>query len=215
MFAWRASSGQTKGWHCPGFAPTYQEQRAALARYGESDPAQVAEQVRVVAALVSGTVDGIDQAAWRRECIYHFPEPAKRSLAWLAAHTLHEGEQHLQDFDRVILQVADVSPSPWRDPSADAIPSGSDPVGIRPVPDGRDLHDLVTVVNDVENAIGAATGGPGWGHRWVKGRAHSVGVIEQWSSDEHVGRDGDLLWEQLAYGSGCRPSYAQPVAFAH
>jgi len=68
--------------------------------------------VRVAAALVSGTVDDIDQAAWRRECIYHFPEPAKRSLAWLAAHTLHEREHHLQDFDQVMLQVADVSPSP-------------------------------------------------------------------------------------------------------
>ncbi len=97
---------------CPGFAPIYREQRAALARYGESDPAQVAEQVRVVAALVADTFGGIDQAAWRRECIYNFPEPAKRSLAWLAAHTLHEGEHHLQDFDRVMLQVADVSPSP-------------------------------------------------------------------------------------------------------
>lgn len=95
---------------CPGFAPIYREQRAALARYAESDAAQVAAQVNVIAALVAHTFDGIDQAAWRRECIYNFPTPAKRSVAWLAAHTLHEGEHHIQDFDRVMLQVIDVSP---------------------------------------------------------------------------------------------------------
>lgn len=97
---------------CPGFAPIYREQRAALARYAESDPAQVAEQVNAVAALVAHTFAGIDQAGWRRECIYNFPTPAKHSLAWLAAHTLHEGEHHLQDFDRVMLQVTDVTSSP-------------------------------------------------------------------------------------------------------
>ena len=97
---------------CPGFAPIYREQRAVLARYAESDPAQVAAQVNVVAVLVADTFDGIDQTAWRRECIYNFPAPAKRSVAWLAAHTLHEGEHHLQDFDRVMLQVADAAPSP-------------------------------------------------------------------------------------------------------
>lgn len=69
---------------------------------------------------------------------------------------------------------------------------------------GRDLGDPVVVVNDVENAIGAAPGGPDWGHRWVNGLTHSVGVGEQWSGDELVGGGGDLLWEQLAQGSGCR-----------
>jgi hypothetical protein len=97
---------------CPGFAPIYREQRVTLARYAESEPAQVAEEVSIAAALVSHTFAGITEAAWRRECIYNFPAPSKRNMAWLAAHTLHEGEHHLRDFDRVMDQVADLSPSP-------------------------------------------------------------------------------------------------------
>ena len=54
---------------------------------------------------------------------------------------------------------------------------GLAPVGIRPVPDGGDLHDPPAVINDIENAIGAPSGGLGWGHRWVEGLPHSVGVI--------------------------------------
>ena len=64
-----------------------------------------------------------------------------------------------------------------RYPRADANTGGLAPVGIRPVPDGRDLHDPPAVINDIENAIGAPTGGPGWGHRWVEGLPNSVGVI--------------------------------------
>jgi hypothetical protein len=96
---------------CPGFAPIYREQRVTLARYAESDAGQVAEESSVAARLVARTFGGLDEAAWRRECMYNLPAPSKRNIAWLAAHTLHEGEHHLRDFDRVMEQVDDLSPS--------------------------------------------------------------------------------------------------------
>ncbi|MCU4185624.1 hypothetical protein K6U06_14750 [Acidiferrimicrobium sp. IK] len=72
----------------------------------------MAEEVGVAAALVAQSFGGIDEAAWHRECMYSFPAPSKRDIVWLAAHTLHEGEHHLRDFDRVMEQVAALSPAP-------------------------------------------------------------------------------------------------------
>ncbi len=44
--------------------------------------------------------------------MYNFPAPSKRDIVWLAAHTLHEGEHHLRDFDRVMEQAATLSSAP-------------------------------------------------------------------------------------------------------
>jgi DinB superfamily len=86
----------------PSFAPIYREQRVVLARYNEEEPEQVAMQTELAARLVSWAFAGLDGPDWDRFCIYNFPEPAERSLLWLAQHTLHEGEHHLRDIDRVV-----------------------------------------------------------------------------------------------------------------
>jgi hypothetical protein len=39
---------------------------------------------------------------WQRRLVYNYPEPAERDLAWLARHTVHEGEHHLFDVDRLL-----------------------------------------------------------------------------------------------------------------
>jgi hypothetical protein len=90
---------------CPSFAPIYREQRVVLAGYAREDPGAVAEHLEVAAALVAAAFRGVDEEGWRRECVYNFPAPAKRSIVWLAAHTLHEGEHHLRDCDRVMNSV--------------------------------------------------------------------------------------------------------------
>jgi hypothetical protein len=41
---------------------------------------------------------------WRGPLIYNYPEPVERDLAWLARHTIHEGEHHLFDVDRILTQ---------------------------------------------------------------------------------------------------------------
>lgn len=55
----------------------HREQRAAQARDAASHPAQVVAQVNVVAVPEAHTCDGMDQAAWRRECIDDSPAPQK------------------------------------------------------------------------------------------------------------------------------------------
>lgn len=91
---------------CPSFVPIYREHRAILARYAAEDPNRVADQLDVAATLAADAFGHVDEAGWHRECIYNFPAPARRSVAWLGAHTLHEGEHHLRDVDRVLAVVA-------------------------------------------------------------------------------------------------------------
>ncbi len=85
---------------CPSFAPIYPDRRVVLARYGSEDPAQVAGELHVAAGLAARAFAGVEFADWSRPCFYNYPSPARRSVAWLAQHTLHEGEHHLLDIDR-------------------------------------------------------------------------------------------------------------------
>ena len=97
----------------PSFAPIYRDQRVALAHYSEEQPEQIAIEIGVAAGLISRAFAGCDAAAWGRTCIYNFPKPAEHSVAWLAQHTLHEGEHHLADIDRALADVVGVDhPSP-------------------------------------------------------------------------------------------------------
>ncbi len=86
----------------PSFAPIYRERRAVLARYDAEDPSRVADEIATAASLIAWAFSGLDTAAWARRCIYNFPEPAERSVEWLAQHTLHEGVHHLFDIDRIL-----------------------------------------------------------------------------------------------------------------
>lgn len=90
----------------PSFAPIYRDQRVGLARYASEVPERVAGDVEVAVALICRGFDGLDAAQWSKTCIYNFPTPCERTLAWLAQHTLHEGEHHLADIDRVASEVA-------------------------------------------------------------------------------------------------------------
>src|SRR5579871_6011238 len=84
----------------PSFAPIYRDERAVLARYREEDPTRLADQLEVVAMLTGAAFAGVDTSMWQRECVYNYPEPTVRTVSWLAAHTLHEGEHHLHDIGR-------------------------------------------------------------------------------------------------------------------
>jgi len=86
----------------PTFVPMYRDPRAILARYGDQTPEQVAAEICFAAQLAAWAFNGLDASSWRRTCIYNYPEPATRTLLWLAQHTLHEGEHHLSDIMRLI-----------------------------------------------------------------------------------------------------------------
>jgi hypothetical protein len=82
---------------CPSFAPIYRDERVLLARYAAEEPAAVIAQLEMAASMIAYAFAGLTYEQWQRECIYNYPEPARRSLGWLAAHSLHEGEHHLRD----------------------------------------------------------------------------------------------------------------------
>ena len=86
----------------PDFAPIFRDERAALARYNEDDPDGVVGELDVAAQLMARLYAGLSSAQLSRPCIYSYPTPAERSLAWVGHHTLHEGRHHLQDLGRVL-----------------------------------------------------------------------------------------------------------------
>lgn len=86
---------------CPSFAPIYPARRVELARYGSEDPARLGKELEIAAGLAARAFAGVDSVDWSRPCFYTYPSPARRSVAWLAQHTLHEGEHHLLDIDRI------------------------------------------------------------------------------------------------------------------
>jgi len=87
---------------CPSFAPIYPDQRVDLAGYESDDRTRVAVELEVASNLISRAFAGLDAAQWRRRCMYNYPAPSRRTVLWLAQHTLHEGEHHLLDICTVI-----------------------------------------------------------------------------------------------------------------
>ena len=84
----------------PVFAPMGRDERAVTERYNAQDVAAVASQLRSGAAGFAADLTTLDEAQWRRRGVYNWPEPAPRTMAWLARHTLHEAVHHLQDVER-------------------------------------------------------------------------------------------------------------------
>lgn len=86
----------------PTFAPMGREERVVTGRYNRQDPLEVADAIDDRAAAISGAFAGLTPSEWERTGIYNWPAPAERSMVWLGRHTVHEGEHHLDDIDRLI-----------------------------------------------------------------------------------------------------------------
>ena len=50
--------------------------------------------------LFTHVLDRLDADQWDRTLVYNYPEPAARSLRWVAVHTEHEARHHLVDIRR-------------------------------------------------------------------------------------------------------------------
>ena len=81
----------------PVFAPMRRDERAVEERYNDQPVETVLEELAEAAERFAGALEQLDDQQWRRTGIYPWPEPAERSVAWLARHTLHEGLHHLED----------------------------------------------------------------------------------------------------------------------
>ncbi len=88
--------------HNPTFVPMYREERVRLDSYNTQNPDDVAVQIAIAADLFANACANLDANSWERTCIYNFPKPSQRTLRWLGAHALHEGEHHLRDITSVI-----------------------------------------------------------------------------------------------------------------
>ncbi|MEJ7585802.1 MAG: DinB family protein, partial [Acidimicrobiales bacterium] len=86
----------------PAFTPMGRNERVVHDRYAEQVPADVARQVADAASMLAFTLDGLGPDQWLRTCVYGYPAPARRTLAWVAEHALHEGEHHLCDLEAAL-----------------------------------------------------------------------------------------------------------------
>jgi hypothetical protein len=86
----------------PKFTPMRREERVVELRYNEQDPATVATQIREAAAALAEAFAALDDAQWSRTVIYTWPQEFERTLTWVGRHTVHEGEHHALDIDRML-----------------------------------------------------------------------------------------------------------------
>jgi hypothetical protein len=87
----------------PGFARMYRDERVELCGYSEEPLEQVLDELAMSARLCAAVFDGLDQPAWDRSLVYNLPSAeaaGPHKVAWLARHTVHEGEHHLMDVNR-------------------------------------------------------------------------------------------------------------------
>ena len=68
--------------------------------YNEQDATAVLDDLGVAADALAAAVDGVPVDSWSRTAVYGYPEPTDRTLAWIVAHTQHEGHHHLLDVGR-------------------------------------------------------------------------------------------------------------------
>lgn len=81
----------------PNFVPMYRDERVENAGYAKEPVSDVSEELRVAARLFSKLGRGMNDERLTRHCVYNFPEPAERDVAWVFRHTLHEVVHHQKD----------------------------------------------------------------------------------------------------------------------
>jgi DNA segregation ATPase FtsK/SpoIIIE, S-DNA-T family len=90
----------------PRFSPMYRDERVTLAAYGEESVDDASDGIEIAANLFSRVFDPLREPQLSRRCIYGFPNPAERDIAWVGRHTLHEVSHHLIDLRSVLSRVS-------------------------------------------------------------------------------------------------------------
>ena len=73
------------------------DERVVEERYNEQDPAEVSAEILAAADALMDTLEALDDDGWQRTGIYNYPEPAPRTVEWIAVHTVHELFHHRMD----------------------------------------------------------------------------------------------------------------------
>jgi hypothetical protein len=91
----------------PEFAPMRRDERVAEEGYNAQEPADVARQLAAAAESLALTLEALDDAAWERTGIYHWPTTAVRTVDWIGRHTVHEAVHHLRDISLLLDELHD------------------------------------------------------------------------------------------------------------
>lgn len=81
----------------PTPAPMGRDERVDHDGYAEQEPVAVIRQADDAASMFVNVLERLGPEDWERTVVYNFPTPTERSLRWVAVHTLHEVEHHLDD----------------------------------------------------------------------------------------------------------------------
>jgi len=84
----------------PDLAPMGRDDRVEHDGYSEQVPIEVGRQLQDAARLFANVLSRLGNRDWDRTVMYNYPEPAERSLRWVAVHTLHEVRHHLRDMEQ-------------------------------------------------------------------------------------------------------------------
>jgi hypothetical protein len=86
----------------PQVVPMGRDERVEHDGYDTQRPGDVARQLLDAAAMLAHVLDRLDADGWARTLGYQYPEPATRTVEWLASHTVHELVHHGGDVERAI-----------------------------------------------------------------------------------------------------------------
>jgi hypothetical protein len=86
----------------PRFACMRRDERAVETAYNRQPPGSVAGALRRRSAALADQLAGLDAAGWARTGIYQWPRTQVRTVEWIGRHTVHEGEHHLWDIERLL-----------------------------------------------------------------------------------------------------------------
>ncbi len=86
----------------PTFTSMRREERVTEERYNEQSPAVVSDELTTAGEALAATLDELDEAGWLRTGVYNWPTTEVRTIEWIARHTVHEGEHHLMDIERLL-----------------------------------------------------------------------------------------------------------------
>jgi hypothetical protein len=86
----------------PTYTPMGRDELVTERRYNEQDPAIVADGVVRAADELAATFEALDDGGWERTGVYTYPVVASRTVEWIGWNTIHEGEHHLLDVERLL-----------------------------------------------------------------------------------------------------------------
>lgn len=81
----------------PDVSPMHRDERVELCDYASLGLAAALDQLEWSVGLFVQVLAHLPPGGWERSLRYNWPEPAIRSVHWLAVHVLHECRHHLRD----------------------------------------------------------------------------------------------------------------------